>query len=93
MAADTIRSFLETGTIKNSVNFPSAKLKARNNDHVRISVVSKNDIGVSGAVMSLLGDAEISVAQNLNVSKGNVAYVLRVHNIFPLGKRQHPLLL
>ena len=36
MAADTIMNFLETGSIKNSVNFPTTLLKKRKGDTTRI---------------------------------------------------------
>jgi D-3-phosphoglycerate dehydrogenase len=45
MAADTIKEFLETGSIRNSVNFPQTVLD-RKPDHVggRLCIVNKNEV-------------------------------------------------
>ena len=42
MAADQIIHFLETGTIKNSVNFPNASLDRQDADHTRLCIINKN---------------------------------------------------
>merc|ERR1711865_908189 len=54
MAADTIRSYLENGTIKNSVNFPDTHLDDRPEDTVRFTVVNKNQPGALAAITEAL---------------------------------------
>ena len=51
MAADTIKEFLETGSIRNSVNFPQTVLDKKP-DYVggRLCIVNKNEAGVLGQV-------------------------------------------
>eukprot|EP00956_Cyclotella_meneghiniana_P000250 scaffold312_cov52-Cyclotella_meneghiniana.AAC.4 len=47
MAAETIRDFLETGTIRNSVNFPATSLPNRPENSIRFTVVTNNQINQS----------------------------------------------
>ena len=74
MAADTIRDYIETGSVRNSVNFPEIKLEARDDAVARVCIVTRNEPGMLGAIMTLLGDAGINVLQHSNASKGDVAY-------------------
>jgi len=74
MAADTISLFLETGTIRDSVNFPSTSLPLRGSDVNRVCVVTENKPGMLGDLMSVFGDANINVVQQMNTSRGPVAY-------------------
>jgi len=74
MAADTIRSYLETGEIVNSVNFPTTKLPMRSLDTIRINIVNENKPGVLAAIMNIFGDAGVNIQQQLNTSRGDIAY-------------------
>lgn len=76
MAADTLRSFLETGAIRHSVNFPTTELSPRPEAHVRLVVVNKNEAGVLASIMNLLGDAGINVQQQINTSRGAIGYTV-----------------
>mmetsp|Transcript_30792 Transcript_30792/g.42649 ORF Transcript_30792/g.42649 Transcript_30792/m.42649 type:complete len:533 (-) Transcript_30792:106-1704(-) len=78
MAADTIMSFLETGSIKNSVNFPTVNLKRSTDAGIaaRLCIVNKNEAGVLGDITSFLGDQNINIAQQINVSRGDIAYTV-----------------
>jgi D-3-phosphoglycerate dehydrogenase len=56
MAADTIKDFLETGTIRNSVNFPQTVLDKKPG-HIggRLCIVNKNEAGVLGQITTFIG--------------------------------------
>ena len=61
MAAETIMEFLETGSIRNSVNFPQTVLEKKpENVGGRLCIVSKNEKGVLGQITSFLGARWVS---------------------------------
>jgi len=72
MAAETIRSFIETGTIQNSVNFPATKLPAP--EGVRITVVNENKPGVLAQITETFAKAKLNILQQINQSRGGIAY-------------------
>jgi len=74
MASKTLQLFLETGQIQNSVNFPEAKLDTRVDTSIRIAIVNRNQSGVLSSVLDILAKANMNILQQLNTSKGNVAY-------------------
>lgn len=74
MAADTVKRFLETGVVVNSVNFPACDLPSRHDSINRICVVNENRPGMLGEIMSLFGSAQINVLQQINASRGDIAY-------------------
>jgi len=74
MAADTIRDFLETGTIKNSVNFPSTFLPDRAENAVRFTVVNKNVSGMLALITEAFAKANLNILQQINQSRGDIAY-------------------
>jgi len=74
MAANQIINFLETGTIKNSVNFPTAQLDRQEGDMTRMCIINSNQAGVLGEITTLLGSKGINIAQQLNTSRGDIAY-------------------
>ena len=75
MAADTVQLYLETGTIKDSVNFPACQMPARDEEHVhRCTVITENRPGMLGDLMSVFGDADLNVIQQINTSKGDIGY-------------------
>ncbi len=72
MAADEIRDFLETGDIKNSVNFPNCALPC---DTVgRITIIHKNVPNMIAKYTDLL--KEVNIAEMINKSKGDYAYTI-----------------
>jgi len=73
MAADTLQTFLETGEIVNSVNFPTTKLPPRPDIAVRICIVNENKPGVLGKVLDIFGEKNINVLQQINTSRGEIA--------------------
>ena len=74
MAVNQITEFLQTGNIKNSVNFPDVQLK-RTTDF-RISITNKNVPAMIGQIATALGDLNLNIAEMTNVSKGDIAYNL-----------------
>jgi len=74
MAAETITEYLETGVIKNSVNFPAISLPERPDDTIRLSFVNSNKPGVLAAVTDIFAKANLNILQQINQSRGDVAY-------------------
>lgn len=74
MAADTIRSFLETGTIVNSVNFPATSLPDQAEKSVRFTVVNKNVAGMLAQMTEAFAEANLNILQQINHSRGDIAY-------------------
>mmetsp|Transcript_14062 Transcript_14062/g.35234 ORF Transcript_14062/g.35234 Transcript_14062/m.35234 type:complete len:517 (-) Transcript_14062:199-1749(-) len=75
MAADTVMNYLETGSIVNSVNFPHCELPVAENGY-RISIAHKNSTGVLGEITTYLGGKSFNITQQLNVSRGDIAYTV-----------------
>jgi len=74
MAAEQIIKFLETGTIKNSVNFPAANLDRQSTSATRLCVINENKPGVLSQLTTTISDKGYNIAQQLNTSKDNIAY-------------------
>jgi D-3-phosphoglycerate dehydrogenase / 2-oxoglutarate reductase len=74
MASKQIKDFLETGKIKNSVNFPDCKLEQ--SSAFRMIVINKNIPNMLGQISSILADANINIAEMLNKSKGDYALTM-----------------
>ena len=72
MAADEIKSFLETGDIVNSVNFPNCSLPC---DTVgRITIIHKNVPNMIAKYTDALKG--VNIAEMINKSKGDYAYTI-----------------
>jgi D-3-phosphoglycerate dehydrogenase len=75
MASDTIRTFLETGTIKNSVNFPSTELgQLPSGKTVRFTIVNKNIPGMLSQITEQFASEGLNIVQQINQSRGEIAY-------------------
>jgi D-3-phosphoglycerate dehydrogenase len=74
MAADTIRDFLEIGTIRNSVNFPATELPDKPDGAVRFTVVNKNHPGMLAHIMDVFAKENLNILQQINHSRGDIAY-------------------
>lgn len=74
MAVDQLRSFLEHGNIKNSVNFPSLTLEKT--EGFRIAIINENVPRMLGQILSILADKDINVLDMLNKSRNDIAYNL-----------------
>jgi D-3-phosphoglycerate dehydrogenase len=74
MAADTIREYLEYGTIRNSVNFPATSLPDQPENSVRFTVVNKNVPGMLSAITEAFADSNLNILQQINHSRDEIAY-------------------
>ena len=74
MAADTTSLFLQTGAIRDSVNFPTTALPARPDTVMRVCLVNENRPGMLGEILSVFGNSGINITQQINTSMGDVAY-------------------
>lgn len=74
MAAETIRDYIETGTIRNSVNFPSTSLPDRPENTIRFTVVNENKPGMLAQITEAFARANLNIVQQINQSRGQVAY-------------------
>ena len=74
MAADTIKCYLENGTIKNSVNFPATALLDRPEGSIRMTVITKNQPGMIAQITEIIGESKLNIFQQVNQSRGGVAY-------------------
>jgi len=86
MAAEQIINFLETGTIKNSVNFPAASLERQDSSATRLCVINENKPGLLGQLTTMIGEKGYNISQQLNTSKDNIAYNVIDLDNFPEDK-------
>ena len=69
MAAETVKEFLETGSIRNSVNFPQTVLdKKPDNVGGRLCIVSKHETGVLGQITTFLGTRSVYLYPRIHVT-------------------------
>lgn len=73
MACTQLKNFLETGNIKNSVNFPNCE-QPRTAGAKRVVIANKNMPRMISEITSLLAKHNINIANMLNKSKGDLAY-------------------
>jgi len=74
MAADQLVRFMQTGSIVNSVNFPSVSMDPV--DGYRLAVTNRNVPGLLGEMTSVLAERNINVIDLINKSREEVAYNL-----------------
>lgn len=75
MVADQLRDYLESGTVRNSVNFPEAELPWSGQSW-RIVIANANKPNMVGQISSLLGEHNLNIHDLLNKSRGELAYTL-----------------
>jgi D-3-phosphoglycerate dehydrogenase / 2-oxoglutarate reductase len=75
IAADTLRDFLESGNIRNSVNFPESVLP-RMVGATRLAIANENVPNMVGQISTALAAHNLNIADLLNKSRGNLAYTL-----------------
>lgn len=75
MAVREIRDYLENGNIVHSVNYPDCSMGACTKAG-RIAILHKNVKGMISQYTTILGDADINVADMTNKGKGDYAYAL-----------------
>ncbi len=74
MAARQIKDFLETGNIKNSVNFPNASLEFTGKR--RVAAFHKNVPNMVGQLTGAISSYNLNIADMVNRSRGNYAYTM-----------------
>ncbi len=74
MAARQTKEFLETGNIKNSVNFPNASLPYTGK--TRVTAFHKNVPNMVGQITSSISNYELNIADMVNRSRGEYAYTM-----------------
>ncbi|MCD8336655.1 MAG: phosphoglycerate dehydrogenase [Lachnospiraceae bacterium] len=75
MAVDELRDFIETGRIRNSVNYPSCTLPPEK-CACRICIMNVNRPNMIVSFSSLLSQAGINIPNMTNKSRGEAAYTL-----------------
>lgn len=73
MAADQVKDFLETGNIKNSVNFPNTELPVFEGSS-RLTIVNKNIPNMVAQITTLLANKGLNITDMINKNKGDYAY-------------------
>jgi D-3-phosphoglycerate dehydrogenase len=72
MAATQLKTFLETGNISRSVNFPDCSLERTGK--VRLTVSNFNIPNMVGQITSILAEEKINISDLLNRHKDGIAY-------------------
>ncbi|WP_085993847.1 phosphoglycerate dehydrogenase [Oceanobacillus senegalensis] len=74
MATRQVREFLETGNIKNSVNFPNASLPYTGK--TRVTAFHHNIPNMVGQITSAISENNLNIADMINRSRGEYAYTM-----------------
>lgn len=74
MAARQVKDFLETGNIKNSVNFPNTSLPYTGK--TRVAVFHKNVPNMVGQITSAISNYNLNIADMVNRSREDYAYTM-----------------
>lgn len=74
MAANQLSDFIQTGNIKNAVNFPDVEMEMETD--TRIAIVNRNVPNMIGLLVEEIGKHEINIVHFMNKSKGDYAYTL-----------------
>lgn len=76
MAADTLKDYLQDGTIRNSVNFPEVTLPNRKPNTLRFTVISRDAPGVLGHLFDVFGQANLNILQEISRMRGDISYTV-----------------
>lgn len=74
MAARQLKEFLETGNIKNAVNFPNAILPYTGK--LRITAIHRNVPNMVGQISAIISKRALNIAAMINKSRGDFAYTM-----------------
>ena len=72
MAVEQVRDYLESGNVKNAVNFPTCALPVMGRN--RIVVANANVPNMVGQITTVLAADKINIADMMNKSAGELAY-------------------
>lgn len=73
-AARTLRKYLETGNIVNSVNFPTVEMPFE--APLRLTLIHKNIPNMVGRITTILANREINIDNMINRSRDKIAYTV-----------------
>ena len=73
-AARTLRKYLETGNIVNSVNFPTVEMPFE--APLRLTLIHKNIHNMVGRITTILANREINIDNMINRSRDKIAYTV-----------------
>jgi D-3-phosphoglycerate dehydrogenase len=76
MIAKQLRSFLEEGSITNSVNFPALQAPPISSGHARLVIVNENVPNMVAQISSKLAQAGLNITSLVNQSLHDIAYTL-----------------
>lgn len=74
MAARQTKAYLETGNIKNSVNYPNCEMPPSGVQ--RITIAHRNIPNMVGQISTALADYQINIKDMINKSRGDYAYTI-----------------
>jgi D-3-phosphoglycerate dehydrogenase len=74
MVVDALREFLEEGTVRNSVNFPSVDMTRESPN--RIAIANANVPNMVGQISTTMAQAGLNIHNMVNKSRGEMAYTL-----------------
>lgn len=75
MAVEEIKDYIENGNIRNSVNYPACDMGVCASTS-RVAVCHKNIKNTISKITNIFGNADINIANMVNVSRGDYAYSL-----------------
>ena len=73
-AARTLRKYLETGNIVNSVNFPTVEMPFE--APLRLTLIHQNIPNMVGRITTILANREINIDNMINRSRNKIAYTV-----------------
>lgn len=73
-AARTLRNYLETGNIVNSVNFPTVEMPFE--APLRLTLIHQNIPNMVGRITTILANREINIDNMINRSRDKIAYTV-----------------
>ena len=77
MAVKELRDFLETGAIKNSVNYPKCKMDSEiPAGGTRLCIAHKNVPNMIAQFTSVLGNAKYNISGMIDQNRNDIAYAL-----------------
>jgi D-3-phosphoglycerate dehydrogenase len=74
MVVDQLREYLEEGTIRNAVNFPSVEMGRES--PFRVAIANANVPNMVGQISTTVAQAGINIHNMVNKSRGEMAYTL-----------------
>ena len=74
MVVDQVRDFLEDGTIRNAVNFPTVEMGRES--PFRVAIANANVPNMLGQISSTMAKAGLNIHNMVNKSRGEMAYTL-----------------